>query len=199
MLKRYSGLFGNKSASLASHFGNHNSIGMSKKHRILLTLLVTLFVWGHVLWDHFHGGIPVHYLFHDKDMPGIPNWMGALILPFFTWFLLYRIQKRTNRGDSQNSLKKVILRFLAAAVVAITISVCFMNGIEIPTFVLLSILGLGLFFPLYFSEFLLGWVLGSSFTFGAVIPMGFGSIFALVCFGLFVLGRLVLRLFKATT
>lgn len=129
-------------------------------------------------------------------MPGIPNWVGAMILPFFTWFLLHRIQKRTDGVDPQDSLKTVLLRFLAAATVAITIAVCFMNGIEIPTFVLLSILGLGLFFPLYYSEFLLGWVLGSTFTFGAVIPMGFGSIFALICFGLFMLGRLVLRLFK---
>ncbi len=172
---------------------------LTKNHRILVTLIVTLLVWGHVLWDHLHGGIPAHYLFHNKDMPGIPNWMGALMLPFFTWFLLYRIQKRTNDPHAPNSLSKVVLRFLAAFVVAIIISVCFMKGIEIPTFVLLSILGMGLFFPLYFSEFLLGWVLGSAFTFGAVIPMGFGSIFALVCFGLFVLGRFVLGLFKATT
>ena len=171
---------------------------LTKNHRIQITLLVTLLVWGHVLWDHLHGGIPTHYLFHSKDMPGIPNWIGALILPFFTWFLLYKIQKRINKVDAPDSLPKVVLRFLAAALVAITIAFCFMNGIEIPTFVLLSVLGLGLFFPLYYSEFLLGWVLGSAFTFGAVIPMGFGSIFALVCYGLYILGRFVLRRLKGT-
>lgn len=132
-------------------------------------------------------------------MPGIPNWVGALILPFFTWLLLYRIQRRTNRPQSPDSLKKIGLRFLAAAAVAITIAICFVNGIQIPTLVLLSILGLGLFFPLYYSEFLLGWVLGSAFTFGAVIPMGFGSIFALICFGLFVFGRFIRNLFKEKT
>ena len=125
----------------------------------------------------------------------MPNWLGALILPFFTWFLLYRIQNRTNNPDSPEPLSKIVLRFLIAAAVAIGIAVCFTLGIEIPSFILLSILGLGLFFPLYKSEFLLGWVLGSSFTFGAIIPMLMGSLFALVCFLLFSLGRLVKGLF----
>lgn len=171
---------------------------MTKKltptHSILATLCITLLVWGHVLWDYFHGGIPTHYLFHNKEMPGIPNWIGALLLPFFSWFLLYRIQKRTNRAVAPDSLKTVLSRFLIAAAVAITIAVCFMKGIEIPPLILLSILGLGLIFPLYYAEFLLGWIIGSAFTFGAVIPMGFGSIFALVCFILHKLGKLVLRL-----
>ena len=170
---------------------------LTSNHHILVTVVITLLVWGHVLWDHLHGGIPTHYLFHSKDMPGIPNWVGAIIFPFFTWFLLSRIRKRANSNTSRESLKKIVLRFLAALFVAIIMAVCFMNGIEIPKVVLLSILGLGLFFPIYYSEFLLGWVLGSAFTFGAVIPMGFGSIFALICFGLFVLGRLVIRLVKA--
>lgn len=170
---------------------------LTSNHHILVTVVITLLVWGHVLWDHLHGGIPTHYLFHSKDMPGIPNWVGAIILPFFTWFLLSRTRKRFNGNASRESLNKIVLRFLAALAVAIIMAVCFMNGIEIPKVVLLSILGLGLFFPIYYSEFLLGWVLGSAFTFGAVIPMGFGSIFALICFGLFMLGRLVVRLVKA--
>lgn len=164
---------------------------LTLKNRLLFTLLVTLLVWGHVIWDYFHGGVPTHYLFHDKDMPGIPNWVGAIILPFFTWFLLYRIQKRSDAADPNPGLKLIGLRFLMAALVAIGIAVCFTLGIEIPGFILLSILGLGLFFPLYYSEFLLGWVLGSAFTFGAVIPMGFGSLFALVCFLLFLIGSIV--------
>jgi len=192
--------FGNKLGRHASYSGNRKPIAMPKKlttnHLIGITICVTLLVWGHVLWDHLHGGIPTHYLFRSKDMPGIPNWVGALILPFFTWFLVFRIRKRVNSDTSRESLKKVVLRFLAALSVSVALAVCFMNGIEIPKAVLLSILALGLFFPLYYSEFLLGWVLGSAFTFGAVIPMGFGSIFALVCFVLFSLGRLVVRLFK---
>ena len=167
---------------------------LTLERRIAITAAVAVLVWGHVLWDHLHGGIPTHYLFHDKDMPGIPNWIGAIGLPFFTWFLLFRIKFRVNRSKSRDTLSLVFKRFALAAMVAIGIAICFMNGIEIPMAVLLGILGLGLIFPLYYSEFLLGWVLGSAFTFGAVIPMGFGSIFALVCWLLFQLGRLVVKL-----
>ncbi|MET1259805.1 hypothetical protein ABV409_10695 [Flagellimonas sp. DF-77] len=167
---------------------------LTLERRIAITATVAVLVWGHVLWDHLHEGIPTHYLFHDKDMPGIPNWIGAICLPFFTWFLLFRIKFRVNRSKSRDTLSLVFKRFALAAMVAIAIAICFMNGIEIPMAVLLGILGLGLFFPLYYSEFLLGWVLGSALTFGAVIPMGFGSIFALVCWLLFQLGRLVVKL-----
>ena len=167
---------------------------LNLKSRIIFTVLIFLLIWGHVIWDYFHGGIPTHYLFHDANMPGFPNWLGAIILPFFVWFLLHRIQKRIDKDSPKDTTKKIVLRFLAAALVAITIAVCFTKGIEIPPVILLSILGLGLFFPLYNSEFLLGWVLGSSFTFGAIIPMGFGSLFALICFILFTIGRLIWRL-----
>ena len=169
------------------------------KNRILFTLLVTILVWAHVLWDYFHGGIPVHYLFHDKDMPGIPNWIGASILPFYTWWLLLRIQKRQQKQGTSFSISLVFKRFLLAAVLAITIAVCFVHGIQIPTGILLGILGLGIIFPLFYSEFLLGWVLGSSFTFGAVIPMGFSPFLALGCFLLYQIGRGLLLLMRPKT
>ena len=153
--------------------------------RLVITIIVTLLVCGQLAWDHFHGGIPTHYLLHDKNLPGIPNWLGAIVLPFFTWFLLYRIHKRIDGRDLQvasESLRIVILRFLAAAMIAITIAVCFMNGIDVIDYIMGSLFLLAFFFPLYKSEYLLGWVLGSTFTFGAIIPIGFGSIFALVFF-----------------
>ena len=124
-------------------------------------------------------------------MPGIPNWIGAIILPFFTWMLLYRMQKRLDQPNTAETIRKLFLRFLAAAMVATGISICFSLGIEIPGFDLLGILGLGFVFPLYYAEFLLVWVLGTAFPFGAVIPMGFGSFFALICFILYLIGRLL--------
>ncbi|MEM6893288.1 MAG: hypothetical protein AAF554_06315 [Bacteroidota bacterium] len=164
---------------------------LTLRSRIAITLVITVFIWAHILWDYFHGGIPTHYLFHDKNMPGIPNWIGAIILPFFTWGLLHRMQRRLDKPNTTETKRKLFLRFLAAAGVAMGIAICFSLGIEIPGFVLLAILGLGFIFPLYYAEFLLGWVLGSAFTFGAVIPIGFGSIFALICFMLYQIGRLL--------
>ena len=155
------------------------------KLRVIITTLVTLLVWGHIAWDHFHGGIPTHYLLHDDNLPGIPNWLGGLILPFFTWFLLYRIHKRLDDPELpvvSESLRIVIIRFLLAMGVAITISVLFTYEIEIIEYIMLSIFVLAFIFPLYKSEYLLGWVMGSAFTFGAIIPIGFGSVFVVVFF-----------------
>lgn len=167
--------------------------------RILITTIVLLLVWGHIAWDYFHGGIPTHYLLHDDNMPGFPNWLGGIILPFFTWFLLYRIHKRIDNteGDvASESLRIVLFRFIAAALVAIAISVCFIHDVKEIDYILGAVLVLAFFFPIYKSEYLLGWVLGASFTFGAIIPMGFGSIFALVFFIFYTFPRKLIGFFK---
>ncbi len=155
---------------------------ISQKHRLLITIAVTLLVWAHIGWDYFHGGIPTHYILHSKDMPGIPNWWGAIVLPFFTYFLLFRIHMRLNRPDSKDSLKQVGLRLLAGLLFAISISVTFLNGIEVTDYIMGLIFILAFIFPLFKSEYLLGWVLGASFAFGAIIPIVFGSMLCLVFF-----------------
>lgn len=168
--------------------------------RILITSLVTLLVWGHILWDHLHGGIPTHFLLHDDNLPGIPNWLGAIVLPFFTWFLLYRIHTRIDWPDipvASESLRKVILRFILAFLISVSIAIFFTMEIDIIEYIMGSIFILAFFFPLYKSEFLLGWVLGSTFTFGAIIPMGFGSIFALIFFIFYKISRAVFGLLRS--
>lgn len=168
--------------------------------RVLITTIVTLLVWGHIFWDYFHGGIPVHYLLHDDNLPGIPNWLGGLLLPFFTWFLLYRIHKRIDGPAilvASESFRRVIMRFLLAMAIAITISFFFTYEIDVIEYIMLGIFLLAFIFPLYKSEYLLGWVIGSAFTFGAIIPIGFGSIFALICFVFYKISRAVLGLFRS--
>ncbi len=172
---------------------------LSLKIRVTLTIIVTFLVWGHIAWDYSHGGIPTHYLLHDADLPGIPNWLGGLVLPFFTWFLLYRIHKRIDRREipvTSDNLRAVALRFLAAFLVAISIAVCFVNGIEAIDYIMGCIFILAFFFPLYKSEYLLGWVLGSAFTFGAIIPIGFGSLFALIFYIFYRLRKAIVGLFR---
>lgn len=164
------------------------------KIKIGLTVAIALLVWSHILWDYFNGGIPTHYLLHNKDLPGIPNWVGGIILPFFAWFLLGRIQKRLLQEESKESLSLVVYRFFSAAVVAIAIAISFLGGIPVTDYIMLGIFVLAFIFPLYKSEYLLGWVLGSAFTFGAVIPMGFGSLFALVCFLFYRIGGFIKKL-----
>lgn len=172
---------------------------LTQKVRILITAIVTLLVWAHILWDYTHGGIPVHHILHSADLPGIPNWWGAIVLPIFTYFLLLRIAKRINPPESKDSLIQSILRVLAGVVFAVSISVCFMNGIEVTDYIMGLIFLLSFIFPLYKSEYLLGWVLGSAFSFGAILPMAFGSILCLLFFLTFKLSRGVIGLVRPKT
>ena len=168
--------------------------------RTTITVIVTLLVWDHLAWDHFHGGIPTHYLFHDKDLPGIPNWWGGIVLPFFTWFLLHRISKRVNNKIWEiENLKNIAYRFLAAFLVVIAIAICFTQEIDVIDYIMASIFLLAFVFPLYKSEYLLGWVLGASFTFGAMIPISFGSLLALVFFILYKIPRIIFGIFTKKT
>jgi len=167
--------------------------------RIGITAVVTLLVWGHISWDYFHEGIPTHYLLHDKDLPGIPNWLGGLVLPFFTWFLLYRIHKRIDKSEATStseSLQLVISRFLLAMGVALAISVFFTMEIGLIDYIMPTIFILAFIFPLYKSEYLLGWVVGSAFTFGAIIPIGFGSLFTLIFLVFYKAPRGIINYFK---
>lgn len=153
--------------------------------RIIITGLVTILIWAHLAWDYFHEGIPTHYILHDPDMPGIPNWLGGIVLPFFTWFLLHRIHRRIDAPNSVERLQTIKIRFISAVLVAISIALCFSKGVEVTDYIMGTLLVLALFIPVYKSEYLLGFVLGASFTFGAIIPLVFGSILAFVFFLLF--------------
>lgn len=155
---------------------------LSQKLQLFITAIITLTIFGHIAWDYFHGGIPTHYILQSKDMPGIPNWWGAIVLPIFTYFLLFRISKRLDQPDNKESLKLISLRLLTGLLFAISISVTFLNGIEVTDYIMGLIFTLAFMFPLFKSEYLLGWVLGAAFTFGAIIPIVFGSMLCLVFF-----------------
>lgn len=169
---------------------------LDQNGRLLITVIVTLLVWGHIAWDYFHGGIPTHFLFQDENMPGIPNWLGGIVLPFFTYFLLYRIHKRIDSPNSKENIQQVVLSFLASALVAISIAICFTNGIDVIDYIMGALLILAFFKPLYKAEYLLGWILGSSFTFGAIIPIVFGSLICLLFFIFYKIGSGVGSLLK---
>jgi hypothetical protein len=49
-----------------------------------------------------------------------------------------------------------------------------------PGYMLMGIFAISLFFPIYRAECLLGFVIGMTYTFGAVLPPGIGSILVLI-------------------
>ena len=41
---------------------------------------------GPIAWDYAHEGIPTNYILQGNEVPDIPNWWGAIVLPIFTYF-----------------------------------------------------------------------------------------------------------------
>ena len=157
--------------------------GIPLKIRVLLTALVTFLVGAHLAWDYFHDGVPTHYLLHSKDMPGISNWWGGITLPLVTFLLLFWIHRNlinTREGVATTTRKQLILRFLSALVFGILLSFFFSIGSPAPGYMMLAAIILSFFLPLYRPEYLLGFILGMSYTFGANLPILFAFVFMLI-------------------
>lgn len=156
------------------------------KTRFYLTGIVAIAIWSPLAWCHYHGGVPSHHILAREDLPEISNWWGGLLLPLLTWFLLYRVQRRAIiniAGELELSQipKAVIYGFAGSLVFGILLSTFFTFGFSDPPFyMLIGALLLALFFPIYRAECFLGFVLGMTFTFGAVLPTGVGSILAII-------------------
>lgn len=158
------------------------------KMQILLTSIVSVAIWSLLTWYYFNGGVPSHHILAREDLPEISNWWGAILLPVLTWFVLFRIQKRENLPNSRGSKfleipQKVWLGFLGALILGTALSVFFTLGNEgMSGYLMLSVFLISLFFPVYRAECLLGFVMGMTFTFGAILPTGIGSILAIIGF-----------------
>lgn len=161
------------------------------KTRIYVTLLATLFVWSLLIWDYFHGGVPSHHLLAREEMPAFSNWWGGILIPVLTWLLTGRIQKRLLNGSNKLTEvpQNVWLPFLAALLFGVLLSISFtLNVSDLSGYMMLSVFVLALFFPLYRSEYLLGFVLGLIYSFGGVLPILIGSV--LIC-GAVVIHKLI--------
>lgn len=156
---------------------------LTLKIRAIFTGIVTMLVWTHLAWDYFHEGVPTHHVLHREDLPGISNWWGGIILPLLTWFLLYLIQKRMNENDRlnvKNNLIYFVYRFLGALLFGILLSFFFTIGSDIPGYMMIGVILLSFFIPLFRAEYLLGFLLGMTYTFGAILPIVIGIVLTII-------------------
>ena len=152
--------------------------------RLYLVESIALAELAHLTWEHFHGGIRSHHFLNSADMPAISNAWGALLLPLLTWFLSTYIQKRIAlTSDAKDSSQKlptsIVVGFLGALLFGILLSASFTNGYEtITEYLFMGVLLLALLLPVYRAECVLGFVLGMTFTFGAILPTLVASVIA---------------------
>lgn len=150
--------------------------------KVGLTAVITLAIWGLLMWRHFHGGVPAHHLLNNPELPTISDWFGGLLLPVLACGLLSLAGRRVKATDS-DGLRPVLIGLVAGMAFGVAMSVTFFSGHEsITSYLFFGLLPLALFLPVYRPECLLGFVLGMSVTFGAVLPTLFGLIMALATF-----------------
>jgi len=157
---------------------------MTLNFKIYFTVIITILIGAHLTWDYYHGGVPTHHILHRADMPGISNWWGGIVLPLFTWFMLYLIQKRINKNDesgTENNQVNIVYRFLVALAYGVLLSFFFSIGSDFPAYMMIGVMLTSFFVPLYKPEYLLGFVLGMTYTFGAILPIGIGTLLVVIC------------------
>lgn len=156
-----------------------------KKFQLLATLTVMLFVGSVLLWMHYHGGVPIHHILQRKNLPAISNWWGGILLPLFCWYSCYKIEQRINKHffDKQNlnrAIKNSLLGFVGALIFGTTLAVSFNYGYSnFLNYQVDSLLLLFFLVPIFRSEYLLGFILGMTITFGAILPTAFALVVAI--------------------
>ena len=157
---------------------------MTSRTRLTLTALILLAEFAILAGEHFHGGVSSHHILNRADLPAISNWWGALLLPVLAWFLIGRIQRRVNVHSSETGApsrlpSSIVAGFAGALLFSALLAASFTSGHEsISSFMFQGMFVLAVLLPVYRAECLLGFVLGMTFTFGAILPTAIGSLVA---------------------
>lgn len=159
------------------------------------TALVSLLILAALTWKQTHGGVPRHHLLHRADLPAISCWWDAFVLPLLTWGLLGRVRSRlvstsTEEAWTPRRSAPVLVAFAGALLFGVALSGLFANQQENAlSYLVDGLVLLALLFPIYRAECVLGFVLGMTWTFGAVLPTLFACLVA-------VMGGLLYRLIR---
>lgn len=140
----------------------------------------------HLGWEYTHGGVPSHHLLNRADLPAVSNWWGLMVVPLLVWFLVGRIQRRgatlVQAGSRERFRALAQARFGAALLWGAALALAFAQGHPAVGFLFGGAFAAGLLFHVYRAEYVLGFALGLTFTFGAVLPVLIASVIAACSF-----------------
>ena len=145
--------------------------------RWAIIALVTLPYWGLLAYQYTHGGVSGPSFLARADMPTISNWWGGLTLPLAGYILTGRVQRRLAAFGAQAAQADTALRVAAAALVGAALygasmALGFSTGHdEVSSFLFTALPLVGLLFPVFRAEYLLGFIAALSMVFGGVLPL----------------------------
>jgi hypothetical protein len=145
--------------------------------RTKLTITIAMVMAFLLAWQHVNGGVPAHHLLADPSRPALSNWWGLLTLPLLAWFLLGRIDAR--RVADPAAVPRMQLAFGGALLYGAALATLFTaSHASVTDSMALAIFVLALFLPVYRAEYVLGFVIGMTWSFGAILPMIAAAVFA---------------------
>lgn len=164
---------------------------MAYRPRILVACLALLLGVIHLALEYLDGGVRSHHLLNRADLPAISNGWGLAVLPLLGWLFGARFQARPEPGQR----RAMLIALAAAALYGAALATAFAHGCQ----AILPVLFFGLFalaalLPLYRIEFMLGFVVAMTYTFGTVLPTLIASVIALVSLALYPLFRYLWRM-----
>ncbi|MBX9929251.1 MAG: hypothetical protein K2X99_10090 [Gemmatimonadaceae bacterium] len=154
----------------------------AQRHRlpIRFAAIVAIALGALLSWQHLHGGVPSHSFLARKDYPSISNWWGLLLLPALTWGTSVVVLRRGSSTEA-GAERRALTLGAGALIYGAAMAFSFAIGAEQVTGVLFPAMPLlALIWPTYRAEALLGFVLGMSYTFGAVLPTFIGTVVVLI-------------------
>lgn len=156
------------------------------RSRSLFVAALTVAYLSLLAWQHFNGGVPGHSFLARDDMPVISNWWGVLAVPLITTLLTGRIQARlkligTDHSASDAALRAMSLAFGGALLYGAVMALMFASDrSEVTSLLFQALPVVGFILPVYRAEYVLGFVLGLTYTFGPVLPLVIATGVALV-------------------
>lgn len=147
--------------------------------RLRLAALALLAEALHLAWEATHGGIVSHHLLQRADLPGLSNAWGLLVLPALAAWAAGRWP------SSPRERGPVLVGLALPLLLGVALSVAFQlqwQGLTEALF--MTLLLAAVLLPGHRPECLLGFVLGMSWTFGALLPTAVGAVIAGLSWGL---------------
>lgn len=168
--------------------------------RLILAVSAFALETCHLGWEYTHGGVVAHHLLANPELPAISNWWGLLVVPLLVWFLVGRIQRRgatlVQAGSRERFRTLAQARFAIALLWGAALALAFTMGHSAVTWIFFGAFAVALFVHAWRAEYVLGFALGMTFTFGAVLPVLVASVIAACSFAAHLLAGTVLRLVR---
>ncbi|KZN29014.1 hypothetical protein N480_09610 [Pseudoalteromonas luteoviolacea S2607] len=158
-----------------------------KRTRNYLLMVVIVCQITLLIWESLHGGVVTHHFLARENMPGLSNWWGLVILPSLVWVTAYSLEQRGRHlksGQARTEFNKMAsFSFLGMLLISLIQSTIFTLGYStIAVSILMFLVFIALFLPLYRIEAIVGYILGGAYFTGPMIPFVGVVLFVAVSF-----------------